>query len=643
MRYPGPGLGNPFTGLGHPCDDRRIVREGRERFAWATQSQEIAGLREELAREHEKLLALQDIGAASGSILNIDELLSLVVSRITRVMECDRTTIYLLDEDGRELVARVAEGEQRHEIRLPVGVGIAGWVARTGQLLNIPDVYDDSRFDPAWDRRTGYRTRSMLCVPMKNRLGRPLGIIQCLNKRYGAFTIEDEAMLSALGAQAAVTIENGRFFVQTIQKNMELLETKQQLERRVRELDVLVEIAQVSASARSLDELLEGVLARAVRAIESEAGSILLAEDNTGDLRFRCAVGGAPHEVKRVRIPAGTGICGWVAKNRQPKVVNDVRGDARHLVDVAQTVGYHPRSVLAVPLHWADADGTEGEGALELLNKHKGSGPFSEDDVRLATLIAANISNAISLARARERKEREERLSGIGQLLSSVLHDLKTPMAVIVGYTRELSMENDKAVREKFAQSILKQVDLINAMTRETIAFARGDRSVWLRKVYLKQFFEEVADQLRRELEPKGVEIDLVLEDRGVARIDQHKIQRAVHNLARNAAEAIGPPHARRRGGKVTLRVKRRMPNDALIIECQDDGPGIPEEIRERLFDSFITHGKEGGSGLGLAVVRKVADDHGGTVEVESAPGRTIFRLVLPQTGQSSTELERAG
>ena len=623
------------------------MREDRERHAWATQSQEIAGLREELAREHERLLALQDIGAASGSILNIDELLSLVVTRITRVMECDRTTIYLLDEEGKDLVARVAEGEQRHEIRLPVGAGLAGWVARSGQLQNIADVYDDHRFDPAWDQRTGYRTRSMLCVPMKNRLGRPLGVIQCLNKRHGAFTIEDEAMLSALAAQAAVTIENGRFFVQTIQKNMELLETKQQLERRVQELDLLVEIAHVSASARSLDQLLEGVLGRAVRAIDAEAGSILLAEDG-GHLRFRCAIGGAPQAIARVQIPVGTGICGWVAQNRQPKVVNDVSADTRHRADVAASVGYRPRSVLAVPLSWTEPDGTDGIGALELLNKHAGRGPFTEDDVRLATLIASNVSSAISLARARERTEREERLATIGQLLSGVLHDLKTPMAVIAGYTRELTLTEEPPLRERFAQTILKQVDLINAMTRETIAFARGDRSVWLRKVYLKQFFEEVLDQLRRELEPKGVEIELVLEDKGVARLDQHKIQRAVHNLARNAAEAIGPPQGRRRGGKVTLRVARRAGTadglpEAIVIECIDDGPGIPEEIRERVFESFITHGKASGTGLGLAVVKKVADDHGGAVEVESVPGRTVFRLVLPQIEASAAELEKEG
>ncbi len=623
------------------------MRPGRDSPGWATQSQEIADLRAELQDEHEKLLALQDINAASGTILNVDELLTLVANRITRVMEADRTTAYLLEEDGTTLVSRVVEGESSREIRLPVGVGLAGWVAKSGLLLNLEDAYRDSRFDPEWDRRTGYRTRSVLAVPMKNRLGRPMGVIQCLNKHQGSFTVEDEAMLAALASQASVTIENGKFFLATVQKNMELLETKQQLERKVRELDVLMEIAQVAASAPRLDDLLEGVLQRAVRAIDAEAGSILIADRATGDLRFRSAIGGAPDKVKRMKIVRGQGICGWVIRNKQPKVVHDVAVDGRHMTDIADRVGYHPRSVLAVPLFWGAGEWSQsgdgqGEGALELLNKGRGRGRFNEDDVRFATLIAAQISTAIQLAEARERRDREERLSTIGQLLSSVLHDLKTPMAVIAGYTRELVDEPERPMRERFASSILKQVELINAMTRETLAFARGDRSLWIRKIYLKQFFEELTDQLTHELDAKGVSVRLVLEDRGIAHFDQHKIQRAIHNLARNAAEAIatrpsyGGQTARTSAppgmplGTFTVRVSRR-PDDAIVIECEDDGPGIPDEVRERLFESFATHGKVGGTGLGLAIVRKVVDDHGGFIEVESEPGKTVFRIVLPK------------
>jgi signal transduction histidine kinase len=321
--------------------------------------------------------------------------------------------------------------------------------------------------------------------------------------------------------------------------------------------------------------------------------------------------------------------------------VHDVATDARHVTDIADRVGYHPRSVLAVPLFWGGGEWSQtgeqqGEGALELLNKGRGRGRFNEDDVRFATLIAAQISTAIQLAEARERQNREDRLSTIGQLLSSVLHDLKTPMAVIAGYTRELVEEPERAMRERFASSILRQVELVNAMTRETLAFARGDRSLWIRKVYLKQFFEELCDQLSHELDARGVAVRLVLEDRGIAHFDQHKVQRAIHNLARNAAEAIGEPGARTSAppgaprGTFTVRVSRR-PDDAIVIECEDDGPGIPEEVRERLFESFATHGKVGGTGLGLAIVRKVVDDHGGTIEVESEPGKTVFRIALPK------------
>jgi K+-sensing histidine kinase KdpD len=586
----------------------------------------IARLERALAREQAKTRALSDISAALGSTLDLDELLALVASRITEVIDADRSTIYLLDDEGEYLVSRVAEGQRQAEIRLKVGVGLAGWVARSGERLNIRDAYQDVRFDAEWDRRTGYRTRSTLCVPMKNRHGRTLGVVQVLNKRAGHFTSEDETLLSALATQAAVSIENGKLFISVINKNMELLEIKEQLERRVRELDVLFEIAQVSASAAELDDLLEGVLARAVRAIEAEAGAILIAEPS-GELRFRSAVGGHPEAVKRQSIPKGSGISGWVARHGKPQVVNDVEDDTRHAREVANRVGYHPRSVLAVPLSWED-----GSGALELLNKHGGESAFTEEDVRTASLIANHISTAISLASARDRRGKQERLSTIGQLLSSVLHDLKTPMTIISGYVQLLVDEADGAERARLSESVLRQVELINAMTRETIAFARGDRSVWVRKVYLKKFFEELVDQLKRELESKHVSIGLDLRDKGVARFDQHKIQRAVHNLARNAAEAIGDQG----GGRFDIVVDRRADDGALVLTFTDNGPGVPEAIRHALFDSFTTHGKAGGTGLGLAIVRKIVDDHEGTITVESKPGQTVFQIVLPQIAGES-------
>ncbi len=584
-------------------------------------------LRAELESEHAKLRALQDIGVALGSTLDLNELLTLVLAKVSQVMDADRSTLYLLDENTGELWSKVAQGAAQTEFRLKVGEGLTGWVARTGRPLNIKDAYLDPRFDGDWDRRTGYRTRSTLCVPMKNYHGRTIGVVQVLNKRDdGYFTTADEALLLALASQAAVSIENSKLFLSLVDKNMELLDAKEQLERKIRELDVLFEIAQVAASAMRLDDLLEGVLARTMRAIDAEAGSVLLTDDESGDLCFRAAVGGVPEAVKRLRIKSGQSISGWVANHGEAQIVNEVGDDVRHSVEIADRVGYHPRSVLCVPLRWKD-----GVGALELLNKANGRQGFTDDDLKFASVIAGHVSNAIALARFREMREREERLSTIGQLLSSVLHDLKTPMTVVQGYAQLLVGEPDQEVRQSYGDAILRQVRFVGAMTREVLAFARGERTVLVGKVYLHKFFSEVQEQLERELHDRGVQVRLELHDRGIGHFDQQKIERALHNLARNAAEAFGE-----RGGNVTIGVERRKPlsdeeGGALVLTFADDGPGIPEEIRGRLFESFTTHGKQGGTGLGLAIVRKVVEDHGGKVSVESEPGHTVFTMVLPQ------------
>lgn len=580
----------------------------------------IRELEADLAREQGKLRALQDIGQALGSTLHLDDLLDLLLTRVARILDADRSTLFLIDDVTGEFFSKVTHAGQTFEVRLERGQGLAGWSAQTGRTLNVKDAYQDVRFNAEWDRRTGYRSGSTLCVPVRNHHGRIIGVLQALNKRSGYFSLDDEAMGVALAAQAAVSIENSKLFLSVVGKNMELLETKEKLERKVRELDVLFEIAQVSVGAVKLDELLDGVLARAMHAIDAEAGSILLEDESTGDLRFRCAVGGDPTAVKHLKIPAGSGICGWVAANRQPQVVNDVTLDARHSQAIADEVGYRPRSVLCVPLMLG-----ERGGALELLNKAQGRTGFTDDDLKLASVIAGHVSTAIRLGRARERREQQERLSAIGQLLSSVVHDLRGPLTVITGYARFLGDEEDADERTRLVQKIQRQIEIINAMTGEILAFARGDTKVLVHKVYLGEFFEELLQQLKLQLDGRGLEVTLHLHDRGVAWIDRQKIQRAVHNLARNAAQAM-----QGRRGHFVVEVDRATNGD-LLLRFSDDGPGIADSIRERIFESFTTHGNPEGTGLGLAIVRKVVDDHGGTVEVNSQPGETVFTIRLPQ------------
>ena len=116
---------------------------------------------------------------------DLGRLLHKIMHKTLEVMDAERSTLFLLDEAKQELWSKVAEGVGTKEIRIPVGVGIAGLVARTGETVNIPDAYQDTRFNPDVDRSTGYHTRTILCMPLKSPEGRILGVLQVLNKRTG--------------------------------------------------------------------------------------------------------------------------------------------------------------------------------------------------------------------------------------------------------------------------------------------------------------------------------------------------------------------------------------------------------------------------------------------------------------------------
>lgn len=141
---------------------------------------------------------------------DLEALLRLISEITTSMANAERCTIYLVDPDKRELWSKVAMGNDVGEIRLPVGVGIAGTVAATGEPISIPNAYADSRFNREVDRRTGYTTRNLLTFPMIAQDGRILGVFQVLNKRTGPFVAEDVELLSLLAESAAVAVEKAQ-------------------------------------------------------------------------------------------------------------------------------------------------------------------------------------------------------------------------------------------------------------------------------------------------------------------------------------------------------------------------------------------------------------------------------------------------
>ena len=137
----------------------------------------------------------------------MDELLQRMVGHMCGALEADRGTIYLVDRGKGEVYSRAAHLPELEEIRLRIGQGVAGWVAETGHVVNVPTTGSEARFYGGVDEQTGYRTQSILAAPMRDRTGHIIGVVQLLNKKAGAFPEEDAAVLTTYAEQAALALE----------------------------------------------------------------------------------------------------------------------------------------------------------------------------------------------------------------------------------------------------------------------------------------------------------------------------------------------------------------------------------------------------------------------------------------------------
>ena len=591
---------------------------------------EVIRLRAELQREQLKLALVTDVGRALSSGLALDPLLALIMEKVTQLMRGARSTLYLLSDDGRELWSKVVQGGAVVEIRLAAGEGLAGWVASTGEIVNLADAYDDPRFQPAVDQRSGFRTTSILAAPMRDRSGRIVGVLQVLNKADGPFDAGDEELLLALATQAAIAVENAKLYHSVLAQNRELTQARG-------ELEALFEVERELSAATELEALLARILAAVCGLVHASGGHIALREGEA--LRVVARHGDA--EADGTAVDLVTGLMAWAVSHREAVIVDNPASDPRVVVIGGRE---QPRALLAVP----PSDGDEVLGGIELVQLAGAGAPmpngdwtsgsidlpyedlvrrvFDDDDLKLLVLIGGQVAKAIVLARSRNEASVRDRLASIGQLLASILHDLKTPMTIISGYAQLMAMSDDADQREAYAALILRQFELLSSMTREVLAFARGDADLVVRKVYLHRFMDELETQLRAVVAGRPPEraVAVVMHRvyDGVAHFDEAKVLRVLHNLARNAVEAMTE------GG--TLQVGCEVDGPDLVLTIRDDGPGIPPQVQGRLFALFAS-AKSGGTGLGLAIVKKIVDDHGGRIDWASGAGGTSFRIALPR------------
>jgi K+-sensing histidine kinase KdpD len=382
----------------------------------------------------EKLSKLVEASKSVNSTLDLDKLLGLILDAAVKSTEADRGTVYLIDSIKQELWSKVFGGENMVEIRLPLGKGIAGHVAQAGVTINIPDAYADPRFNPDVDKRTGYRTNNILCMPMKNKDGTIIGVFQLFNKPHGPFTPDDEHFVDAFSTHASIAIENAR----------------------------------------------------------------------------------------------------------------------------------------------------------------------------LAQEMVAN-----------------ERLSAVGRMASTIIHDIKNPMGTLRVYAQVMKKKSGNEEAGKLADEMIHQVDRFVNMTQEILDFTRGVSSTNIQELDFGETMSAVLDFIEKDLSKNNVKLLRDAQYKGILKMDQDKMVRVFYNIASNARDAMP------QGGSLTVSTG---PSEGYVkIEFTDTGTGMPEEVKKKIFEPFMTYGKKHGTGLGMSIVKKVIDDHKGKIEIDSEMGKgTTIRILLP-------------
>lgn len=320
---------------------------------------------------------LLSVSQRMATIESLDEILEAIVEMIAWELRAERGTFFLNDPVTNELYSRVALGNYHREIRLLNTSGIAGHVFTTGEGVIAHEAYADQRFDPSIDQKTGFKTTSICCAPVKTVKGEVIGVVQCLNKKEGLFTQEDMELLEVITTQAAVSLQN----IQSVER------MKKSREQEMRFLDMISDVT----SELELGALLQRVMAEATRMLNADRSTLFLNDQKTDELYSRLTMGDS---MKEIRLPNHMGIAGAVFTSGKTVNIPHAYADLRFNPSFDKTTGYFTRSILCVPV--VNKVG-KVIGVTQALNKRGGS--FTEEDETRLKAFTAQVSIALENAK----------------------------------------------------------------------------------------------------------------------------------------------------------------------------------------------------------------------------------------------------
>jgi two-component system phosphate regulon sensor histidine kinase PhoR len=535
--------------------------------------------------KNEKLALLLEGNKALSSTLDLDTLLKVIMAQAKRVINAEASSLMLFDEEKRELFFDVTlggKGEKLRQIRLKLGQGIAGWVAREGKSLMVADVRKDPRFFARADKVTKFITKSILCAPLKIK-ERIIGVMEGINEiSRGYFVDEDKEIFEAFASQAAVAIENARLF-QNLKQEKEKIEAV---------------FSGMGDGAIVTDAKLNLVM------LNSCAKNLLgMGERDYLGKRISQVVGQfeafSRWEPKKTTVP-GSSLKEFLTKEDKVVTFDLVRKRPKTLV----------LSGIATRI-------------------------MDEDN---------RVIGYVMVIRDVTSERKEEYLKA--NFVSSISHKLKTPLTCIRGYIPLLQEKERLGRLDRVGKNALRVIEhqsrrlsqLIDELLRFNL-LESSSAELTREKENLKSIVNMSLRELSWRIRGSGTKV--VVKD-SINRIppifvDREKVKEVIENLIENAIKFNDKKKKR-----VEISARPLRSEKFIRVEIKDNGPGIPPEEMNKIFSKFYQieeffTGQVEGAGLGLAVVKEVVEAHGGKVGVESKQGRgSKFFFTLPKAADKS-------
>ena len=550
--------------------------------------------------------ALYRISTLSGNEKDPVEALEGILDEVINLFGASSASICLVNANSDKLLIEVERGLSKASkgFELPMGVGITGWVALYGEPFLSSNVLEEEKYFALDDR-----IHSEMAAPLIEG-GRTVGALNVDSFEINAFDGNDLRLLVLMAKEASRVLEN-----------MWMI---QQLRRKADQLQTLVLVGQDMSGKRELKEVLRTITREALLLLDCKLSAFFLynkEEDllNLHSLQDRNGSRSYEESLSITDSILGTSLRG----NRQVQTRDLLRTEEHHFVSLIREEKLH--SMLVTPVVYEE----EPIGVLSLYvdRPHR----FNDDEKLIARALADLGAIAAENARlygrvfdSEESLRKSERLTTLGTLAAEIAHEIRNPLMVIRLLFDSLDLVDADEAKSKDLSVIREKLDHLEQIAGRILDFGKS-REAFRKPFSLQEIIQDAALLVRLKLEQCQVKLEVSkFEEDLMVYVDKGQIQQALLNLMLNALVAMP------QGGQLSIVASRSDDGKAQVL-VKDTGSGIPNDLQEKIFDSFLT-GTSEGTGLGLSISKRILRAHDGDLElVESGEGGTIFKISLPK------------